>query len=361
MGSALSYNLAARGLSVLTLEKFKLNHEFGSSHGKTRIIRLAYFEDPRYVPLLRRAFELWRELGANSNRKLLLMTGGLMMGTEGGAFVSGVVRNAREHSLPYRLLKSREVTDAYPAFRLDENHCAVYDENAGVLFSEECISAYVEAARHSGCAFKFSEPVTRWRKVREGVEVETPKDKYSADKLVLSAGAWTRQLLGDVVPLTVERQTPFWFSSGGDKTFAAEEMPIFIMEEARDHYFYGIPDVGHGVKVARHHDGEVVDPDGVQRTVTESDEVPVREFVARRLPRLNDRPIGSTTCLYSNTPDSNFVIDLHPWEKDVVVVSACSGHGFKFASVIGEIGADLALEGRSRQDISFLRLGRFAK
>ncbi|MDV3277935.1 MAG: N-methyl-L-tryptophan oxidase [Nitrososphaerales archaeon] len=361
MGSSISYNLAARGMSVLTLEKFNLNHEFGSSHGRTRIIRLAYFEDPRYVSLLRRAFESWRELSAKSGKKLLLMTGGLMIGLEGGTFVSGVLKSAREHSLPHKVLKSREVTEAYPAFRLEEGHSAVYDENAGILFFEECISAYVEAARAAGCQFKFSEPATRWRSAREGVEVETAKDKYAADKLVLSAGAWTGQLLGDMVPLTIERQTPFWFWSGGDQAFSAGRMPIFIMEETQGHYFYGIPEVGHGVKVARNHEGEFVDPELTRRTVTESDEMPVREFVSRRLPKLNNRPISSSTCLYSNTPDWNFVIDVHPRQRDVVVVSACSGHGFKFASVIGEIGADLALDGRTRHDISFLRLERFSK
>jgi len=359
MGSSISYNLAARGIRVLTLEKFNLNHEFGSSHGKTRIIRLAYFEDPRYVPLLRRAFESWRKLCAMSGKELLLMTGGLMIGPEDGTFVTRVVGSAREHSLPHKLLKSREVTEAYPAFRLEEGYSTVYDENAGILIPEECISAYTEAARLSGCVFKFSEPVTCWRKTREGVEVETAKDRYTADKLVLSAGAWNGPLSGGTVPLTIEIQTMFWFSSGGNEVFAPGRMPIFIMEETQGHYFFGTPEVGDGVKVATNHDGEVVDPDRPRRMVTESDETPVREFVSRRFPKLNIRPLSSATCLCSNTPDRNFVIDFLPREKDVVIVSACSGHGFKFASVIGEIGADLVLEGRSHYDISFLRLERF--
>ena len=169
------------------------------------------------------------------------------------------------------------------------------------------------------------------------------------------------RLLGNLIPLTVERQTPFWFSSGGNKVFTSERMPVFIVEEERNHYFYGIPEVGHGVKVARHHEGESVDPDDVQRTVTEDDELQVSVFISKRLPKLNQRSFSSTTCLYTNTPDSNFVVDAHPKDEDVVLVSACSGHGFKFTSVVGEIAADLAAEGRTRHDISFLNVRRFTR
>jgi sarcosine oxidase len=361
MGSSSSYNLAARGLKVLTLERYSPNHDHGSSHGRTRIIRLAYYEDQRYVPLLRRAFEAWRETSARSGKNLLRMTGGLMIGPRNGAFVSGVLRSARAHSIPHRILTSRETMQTYPAFNLEEGYSAVHDENAGILFPEECISAYVELAREEGCSFRFREQVTRWVRAEGRVEVETTKGKYTADRLVVAAGAWTGPLLGDLFPLTVERQVPFWFSSGGSRLFFPDRMPVFIMEERSGQYFYGIPDVGHGVKVARNHAGENVDPDNVPRGVTRKDESPVREFISRSLPRLSTEPISSTTCLYSNTPDLNFVIDLHPSFNEIVVISACSGHGFKFASVVGEIAADLADEGRTRHDISFLRAGRFRR
>jgi sarcosine oxidase len=359
MGASASYNLAIRGLKVMTLERFGLNHEFGSSHGETRITRLAYYEDPRYVPLLRRALEAWKELGTKSGKRLMVMTGGLMIGPQEGAFVSGVLRSARAHSLPHRILSWREAMDAYPVFNLEEGYAAVHDENAGVLFPEECISACVNLASGAGCTFGFGEQVKRWFGARNGIEVETTKGSYTADRLVVAAGAWTERLLGDLVPLKVERQTPFWFSSGGSSMFSPERMPVFIMEEKSGQYFYGIPDVGRGVKVARNHAGATVDADDVPRDVTEGDVSPVREFVSRRLPNLSTRPVGSTTCLYSNTPDWNFVIDTHPRDDRVVILSACSGHGFKFASVVGEIAADLAIQGKTRHDIAFLQAERF--
>lgn len=343
----------------MVLERFALNHELGSSHGRTRIIRLAYFEDPRYVPLLQRAYDSWRELSAKSGRKVISRTGGLMIGPEGGTFVSGVLRSAREYSLPHRLLDGSEATAEFGAFRLGEEHSAVFDESAGILFPEECISAYVDLARAHDCEFRFSEPVNRWSKTEGGIEVETEKGRYAADWLVFSAGAWTGPLLGEIVPLTIERQVSFWFGPRGNPVFSARRMPIFIMEETPGHHFYGIPDVGDGVKVARNHEGDFVDPDNVGRDVTDRDLSPVRGFVGRRLPKLNPNPLSSTTCLYSNTPDFNFVIDFHPDDESVLVVSVCSGHGFKFSSVVGEVAADLLLDGRTPHDISFLNIGRF--
>ncbi len=360
MGSAVTYNLAGRGLKVLTLESFGLNHEFGSSHGKTRIIRLAYFEDPRYVPLLRRAFDSWDELQAKSGRRILMRNGGLMIGQEDGPLLSGVLRSAKAHALPYELLGAREAVERFRAFRLEEEYSAVYEENAGILFPEECIAGYTALAKESGTTIGFTEPLIAWRRRTDGIEVESSKDRYVADRIVFAAGAWTGRLLPGLIPLTCERQVPLWFSPGGGDSFSADRMPVFIMEEADGHYFYGIPDVGHGVKVARTHEGQIVDPDKVERTVTEADVLPVRRFVRKRFPTLKPDPISSTTCLYTNTPDQNFVVDFHPEDRRAFVISACSGHGFKFSSVIGEIVADLLVDGRTGFDISFLNAGRFA-
>ena len=359
MGSSASYNLARRGLKVLTLDQFGLNHELGSSHGKTRIIRLAYYEDERYVPLLKRAFESWLELQERSGKTLLRMTGGLMIGRADGELVAGVLRSARSHALQHRQLSAREAQEEFGAFRLDDVYSAVYEENAGILFPEECIRAFVAQAENSGCEFRFSEPVTKWTRTGRGVEVETAKESYSADRVVFCAGAWIGRLLGGLLPLTVERQVPFWFASNGERRFTPDKMPVFIMEEDPGLFFYGIPDVGHGVKVARTHGGQMVEPDKVDREVTAEDAAPVEAFVSRRLDRLAVPAVGSTTCLYTNTPDLNFAVGLHPEDPRVAVVSACSGHGFKFAGVLGEVVADLLTGGRSPYDISFLRLDRF--
>jgi sarcosine oxidase len=359
MGASASYNLARKGLRVLNIERFGVNHEFGSSHGKTRIIRLAYYEDPRYVPLLRRAFDAWREVESKSRKKLMQMTGGLMMGREDGELVKGVLKSAKAHRLRHEVLTSSQIEERFDAFTVGEGLSGVYEETAGVLFAEECVRAFVGLGSEAGCEFRFSEQVLGWKGGPEGVQVETSAGTHTADKLVLCAGAWNGGLTRGLVPLQCERQVPLWFSSGGQERFSAPKMPIFIMEESRGLFYYGIPDLGHGVKVARTHGGKMVDPDKVSREVTEEDVAPVREFVSRRLKDLGRDPIDSTTCLYSNTPDMNFAVGLLPADERVTLVSACSGHGFKFASVVGEIASDFVTKGSTTFDVSFLSPARF--
>jgi sarcosine oxidase len=361
MGAAVSYNLAKRGLRVLTLERFGVNHKLGSSHGRTRIIRMAYFEDPRYVPLLRRAYDSWGDIESRSGKKLLQITGGLMIGKEGGQLLSGVLKSARAHGLRHEVLSGPEAERRFDAFTIGSGYSAVFEQSAGILFAEECVRALVGLGSEAGCEFRFSEQLKGWKGGAEGVEVETTSGTQIADRLVFCAGAWNGQLLGGVVPLQCERQVPLWFSSQGASTFAPPRMPVFILEEEKEVLYYGIPDVGHGVKVARTHGGEVCEPDKVRREVANEDITPVREFVRRRLKGLDGPPIASTTCLYSNTPDMNFAVGLLPGNSRVVVMSACSGHGFKFASVLGEVAADLATEVKPNFDLSFLSVDRFAK
>ena len=361
MGASVTYNLAKRGLRVLNLERFAVNHKFGSSHGRTRIIRLAYYEDPRYVPLLRRAYESWKELESKSGKKLLQITGGLMIGKNDGELIPGVLKSAKTHGLHREMLSSSEVKDRFEAFTLGDEYLTVYERESGILFAEGCVRAFVGLGSEAGGEFRFSEEVRAWKSGAEEVEVETPSGRQAADKLVICGGAWNGMLLRGLVPLQTERQVPIWFASGNQKRFAPPKMPVFIMEEEQGVFYYGIPDVGHGVKVGRSHGGAVGDPDQISRDVTEDDVGPVKQFISRRLPGLDNSPIASTTCLYSNTPDRNFAVGTYPGEPRVVALSACSGHGFKFASVLGEVGAELAIEGRSSLDISFLDPGRFKK
>ena len=360
MGASVSYNLAKRGLRVLTLERFGVNHEFGSSHGETRIIRLAYYEDPRYVPLLRRAFDSWREVESRSGKKLLQMTGGLMVGRPDGELVAGVLRSAKAHGLRTELLSAAEAEGRFGAFTLGKEMSAVYEESAGVLFAERCVRALVGLASEDGCEFRFSERVTGWKGGPEGFGVETTSGTQVADRLVLCGGPWNSKLLGGALPLACERQVPLLFSSGGQEIFSPPKMPVFIMEEDKGVFYYGIPDVGHGVKVARTHGGEASDPDKVAREVTEKDVAPVREFIGRRLKKLDPAPISSTTCIYTNTPDLNFAVGPPGADRRVTLVSACSGHGFKFGSVLGEVVADLVADRDPGFDLSFLSPGRFA-
>jgi sarcosine oxidase len=361
MGSAAAYQLASRGLRTLVVERFDLNHTHGSSHGKTRIIRTAYSENPRYVPLVRRALSAWMELQKESGKRIYRMTGGLLVGRREGALVAGALRSARQFRLQHELLSSAQVMDRFGVFRFDENVSAVYERNAGVLFPEEIIESYVTLARNTGAEFRFREPLIRWKSRKDGIELRTEKDSFSADRVVLAMGGWSASFLKRVVTLTCERQVPFWFDAGGNAAFGADRMPVFIVENESGRTFYGIPDVGHGVKVAMHHGGEEVDgPDSVDRRVVKSDKQPVQDFVRRVMPRLSRDPLDWTTCVYTNTADGNFVVDFHPRDSRTIVVSACSGHGFKFASVIGEIAADLATDGRTEHDISLFAIQRFS-
>ncbi|HYA56130.1 MAG TPA: N-methyl-L-tryptophan oxidase [Nitrososphaerales archaeon] len=361
MGASVSYNLASRGLRVLNLERFGVNHKFGSSHGQTRIIRLAYYEDQRYVPLLRKAFQSWREAEARSGKRLLQVTGGLMIGREDEELVQGVLKSAKTHGLPHEVLSPAEAAKRFPAFTLGKEYTTVFEPNAGVLFAEECVRAFVGLASEIGCEFRFSEQVKGWKSDPEGIEVQTSNGTQAANKVVFCAGPWNGQLLRGLLPLQCERQVPLWFSSGGQDTFFPPKMPVFIMEEEKGVFYYGTPDVGHGVKVARTHGGEVSGPDDVRREVTERDVAPVRGFITRRMARLDGPPIASTICTYSNTPDLNFAVGVHPADSRIIVMSACSGHGFKFASVLGEVAADLATDRKVPFDISFLSPGRFAR
>jgi sarcosine oxidase len=361
MGASVSYNLAKRGLKVLTLERYGVNNKFGSSHGETRIIRLAYYEDPRYVPLLRRAYDAWRETETKSGKRLLRITGGLMIGKLDGELVTGVLKSAKIHRIPHELLSSSEAEERFRAFTLGEGLSAVYEESAGILFAEECVRAFVGLASEAGCEFRFFEQVSRLRSGREGVEVETSAGTHAADRVVLCAGAWNGELAGGSIPLQCERQVPLWFSSGGRASFMPDRMPVFIMEEKPGVFFYGVPDVGHGVKVARTHGGELGDPDSVRREVTEEDVAPVRAFVSSHLKGLEGPPIASTTCIYSNTPDLNFAVGPLGSDRRITLVSACSGHGFKFGSVMGEVAADLVTDKRNDFDLSFIGLGGLAR
>ncbi len=361
-GSAAAYQLARRGRRVLGVEAFTRAHELGSSGGLTRIIRLAYFEHPAYVPMLRAAWELWPQIAAESGHDLLLQTGGLYCGRAGAEVLEGSLRSAREHGLPHELLDAAEARHRFPALRLDHDMQALHEPLAGILYPERCIEAHLELAERHGAELHFEERVTGWRGNGGGIEVTTDLATYTADRLVIAAGAWLPRLVPDVrLPLTVERNALFWMEPDGPHDdLVPERLPVYIVELDAEHAFYGFPVLpGQGAKVARHHGGTVVDPDAVDRQVHESDEAPVRGFLERYLPAANGRRRDAQVCLYTNTPDFHFVVDLHPADERVVVLSPCSGHGFKFSSVIGVIAADLMTEGTPEFDIEFMSLKRF--
>jgi sarcosine oxidase len=365
MGSATLYHLARRGWRVLGFEQFAPGHKQGSSHGDSRIIRETYFEHPLYVPLVRRAHELWRELEDRSGSSLMTITGGLMIGPLDGSVVRGTLRSAKEHGLPHEILTPAEVRQRFPAFELDKGLVAVFDPRAGFLDPEACIRAHVELARDAGADARFTEPVLDWIADCGGVRVTTSSGTYTADRLVIAAGAWDGALLPDLVlPLTIERQAVFWLEPASDAAlYHLGHFPIYAYEYRAGSICYGFPRLPCGVKASVMHDGEVFpDPDSAKRTVDETEVRPLRAALKPILPALSEAPVReSDVCLFTNTPDHDFIIDFHPFFPQVLVSSPCSGHGFKFASAIGEIQADLLTKGRTEFDLSPFRIGRWTQ
>ena len=362
MGSATAAHLALRGQNVLGLERWTPGHRNASSHGDSRIIREMYFEHPMYVPFLQRAYELWSELGQSAGTQLLHLTGGLMIGPENGALVTGTLRSAREHGLAFDMLSSAEVSRRFRAFDLREDLVAIYDPRAGYLDPEACNGAHLEIATRNGAELKFEEPVIEWDSTSDGVTVTTPRGSYSAGHLVLAVGARTRRLLkGLELPLDVERQAVFWLEPDPETaSYDDRVFPIYAYEYEPREICYGFPRLPRGVKASVMHSGEIVaDPDNVNSEVRDEEIEPLRRALAPILPGVSRAPVRERdVCLFTNTPDHDFIIDFHPAHSRVLISSACSGHGFKFASVVGEIQADLIVHGKPRLDISPFRVDR---
>ncbi|QJW95123.1 N-methyl-L-tryptophan oxidase [Frigoriglobus tundricola] len=362
MGSAACFELARRGRRVLGLEQFPLVHARGSSHGHTRIIRTAYAEHPCYVPLVRRAFGRWYELEQLTGRHLLTECACLNVGTPGSEHVEGVRASVREHVLAAEELSGDAINRRYPAFRFPADYTGVLEQAAGFLYVEECVRAHIDAATALGAEVRAEEAVRAWRAVGADVEVTTDGGTYRAAKLVVTAGAWAAKLLADIgAPLRVMRQTLHWFG-GGDFMRAGrrDHFPIFIADVPGGP-FYGLPAIDpSGLKVARHYNApELPGPDDVDWISTAADAAPVAQFLTKytSLPSLVET--RAQVCMYTVTPDHHFVIDVHPRWAQVSVACGFSGHGFKFASAVGEIMADLAESGRTKHDIEMFGATRF--
>jgi sarcosine oxidase len=361
MGSAAAYQLAASGRRVLGLDRFQPPHTFGSTHGQTRIIREAYFEHPSYVPLIQRAYELWADLERKSERQLFLQTGGVMIGPPDGKLVTGAERSAKEHHLEYRRLSAAELQQRVPVFTPGERKVAVWEPRAGILFPELIVQTHLELAARHGAALRFHDPVVRWEREGDGVRVFTATNRYTANRLLLSVGAWMTSLLPDrQLPLAVERQVMFWFEPRSHaEQFQPKHCPIHIWEYEPDRFFYGFPNLGDGVKIALHHQGEPADPDHVRRDVADDEVETMRALLRRFLPDADGSLRSAAVCLYTNTPDEHFILDFHPAHPQVLIASPCSGHGFKFSSVIGEIAAELLADRSVPFDLRLFSLGRF--
>jgi sarcosine oxidase len=366
MGSAALHHLARRGQRVLGLERHTPGHDRGSSHGSTRIIRLGYFEHPAYVPLLRRAYTLWRELEAASGRRLLHVTGIAEIGPPAGPLVRGTLASARLHELSHEVLSAPELMRRFPAFRVPQDYVAVLQPEGGILAAEHSLHAQLALAAAAGADIRSGETVQAIEPRAGSVRVTTDRGIVETGVAIVAVGAWTKTLLPEFAAgLRVTREVMAWFAPTDADLLCADRFPVFIIE-SRHGMHYGIPALRGepspaGIKVAKHHHrDETVDPDAYDRTVSAADQALIRAAIADHLPTANGELLEAKTCLYTMTPDGNFLIDHLPGAPNVIVASPCSGHGFKFAPVIGEALADLATTGATAHDIGWFsrrRLG----
>ncbi|MBX3394651.1 MAG: N-methyl-L-tryptophan oxidase [Phycisphaerae bacterium] len=361
MGSASAFHLARRGAKTLVLEQYDIGHEFGSSHGRSRVIRKAYFEDPRYVPLLHRSYELWRALERKSGETLLHLVGCLNIGPRGHVAIEGVLESVRMHGLPHELLTAEELQRRWAVFSLPESDVGIFEPEGGFVSPERCIRTHAEQARRHGAVVRTGERVVGWSPRKHGLSVRTESSEFHAGSLVITAGPWLPKLAAELnLPLRVERQVQLWFLPDEAAPFTAARMPSFIHFVGTSAY-YGIPmREREGVKVARHHAGETTSPDAVNRLVTQADVADVRSYSSRYLPAANGPLVDGKVCLYTNTPDDHFIIDRHPRHEQVLIAGGFSGHGFKFAPIVGSALADMAINGGTNEPIDFLSIRRFS-
>ena len=361
MGSAAVYHLARRGLQVLGVEKHAIPHEMGSSHGYSRMIRYTLQEHPSYVPLVRRSYELWHEMEETAGEELMVTTGSIRAGAPDSPFFLNAQEACDLHSIPYEILTASEVNKRFPGYRFPEEISSVYQADGGFLLPERCIVTHVQAAERAGADVHSQETVLDWEVRGDGVQVRTDRDTYTAGRLVVTAGPWAANLVPELAAYAVpERQVMGWFQPKRPELYAAEAFPVFgvFTEEGR---YYGFPSHAvPGFKIGRaHHLLQKVDPDAIDREVHPEDEDILRQAVNRYFPLAAGKLLDGKTCMYTNTPDEHFMIGTLDGQPQVSVAAGFSGHGFKFASVIGEIMADLAQNGATEHDINLFRLDRF--
>jgi sarcosine oxidase len=356
MGSAAAYHLAARGQRVLGLERFGPAHDQGASHGGSRITRQSYFEDPAYVPLLLRSYELWDRLARDSGADVITLTGGLMIGPAGSRTVAGSRLSAERWGLAHEMLDATELRRRFPTMHPGPDDVALYEAKAGLVRPEEAVRAHLSLAGRAGAELRFGEPAIGWTATAGGVQVTTESGVYRAGHLVVAPGAWAPRLLADLgVRLVVERQVQYWFApSTPIVDFGPDRHPIWIWEDADGTQIYGFPALDGpdgGVKVAFFRRGVVCTPETIDREVHPDEIAAIGAHLGRVLPGAAGRFLRAKTCMYTNTPDEHFVIAAHPEHATVTVACGFSGHGFKFVPVVGEILADLATTGTTAHPI----------
>ena len=356
VGGAALLHAASKGARTIGLDRFIAPHNRGSSHGQTRIIRLAYFEHPLYVPLLLESYRLWSELESKVGRQLYFQSGVLQIGPSDGVVVPGVIRAAEEHRLNVELLSAQEIKTRWPAFSVPPGLVGVLEPRAGYLLVEECVESHLAAARAAGAEIQAPCEVLSWEPGTP-IRIRTTNGTITTEKLIITAGAWAAGLLGDLdLQLEVRRKGVFWYAA--KNSFA--DVPCYLYELPSG-VFYGFPAIDGRVKVAEHTGGERVEnPQRYNREIDAHDAERVMGFLSECLPNVADGLAEHQTCLYTMSPDEHFIVDYHPQEKNIVFAAGLSGHGFKFTPVLGKALAEMALTGGTDLPVGFLGLSRLA-
>jgi len=364
MGSAACYHLASRGARVLGLEKFDIPHGNGSSHGYSRMIRMAYREHPDYVPLVKSAFSLWQQLEIESGQKLMHVTGALYMGPIDGVYVGGALNSARKYSLPFELLDRDSLRQRYPQFQVPESFVGMLEQNAGFILPEKAVATHALLALRRGAELHGQEPVVRWSEDDSGVQIVTERGTYHADQAIFCGGSWTDRLVTDLgIPLRVTRQVLGWVWPKTPEAFELGRIPAWAIdnEDGSNHYGFPMTPDSPGFKLAHNGLGATATPETIVRSIMPGDEGTFREMLKKKIPDADGPLLSLRICLYTNSPDRYFIIDRHPRHSRVLLACGFSGHGFKFATVIGKVLADLSIERKTEHPIGFLGLSRFKR
>jgi sarcosine oxidase len=362
-GAGALYHLARRGVSVLGLERFNIAHDRGSSHGETRIIRKAYVEHPDFVPLVLSAYKLWNELETESGQTLFHNCGFLLCGLPDSEAIAGSRLAVEQHGVDIQNMDLDAARKKYSGFRFFDDFEVMYDADAGYLEVEHCTQAHVEQALKHHAVVNTGETVLDWSSDGITVRVTTDQNEYQAARLIITAGAWSTELLADLsIPLKVLRKPFFWHETTTDCYNASRGAPAFYFEFPTGKMFYGFPSIdGKTVKLAEHSAGKpVFDPLNIDREIHSEDTAPIAAFIAQHIPGLKTEPARHSVCMYTLTPDRHFIVDSHPQYENVTIGAGFSGHGYKFTTVLGQAMADLSLDGKTEHPIEFLSINREA-
>ncbi|MQF87118.1 MAG: N-methyl-L-tryptophan oxidase [SAR202 cluster bacterium] len=361
MGSATVYQLAKRGKKVLGIEQFQISHELGSSHGLSRIIRLAYHEGPQYVGFGQRAYELWRTLETEIGEKILHITGSVHAGPPDSSAFKDTLNACVDQQIPHQILNSQQLNKKFPGYQLPNEYMAVFQQDGGFLVPEKCIEGHVNVAINLGAEIHLEEQVMNWEPLQSGVKIITNRGEYESESVVFTVGAWASKMLPELKGFAVpERQVVAWFETANKAIFDPKKFPVFIIS-SDSHEYYGFPIFGiPGYKVGKfHHVGEIADPDHLDRTIREEDKEMLLTFTQKHFPEAAGRMLKMVVCMFTNSPDHNFIIGQHQKYPQISYAAGFSGHGFKFCSTIGEVMADLAENRNTIHDISIFSPNRF--